>query len=233
MSRKPAKRPPGRPVASGGPDARERLLHAAVELFAEHGIAATTFSIIAKRAGLTPAMMHYYFKSRDQLLDAVVEERLLPLLSGVWNPVTAGESPAEMVRGFVHRLLQGIEAMPWIPSTWIREVLNEQGLLRTRIMRHIPREKVRIFCTATGQAQQAGLANPDLEPLLLVFSMLGLVMLHCATLRTLDQIFQRGSVSRETLERHITGLLLHGLDYRSVVQASRRAPRQLRRSPHA
>lgn len=230
--RKTRKRPPGRPVASGGSDTRELLLHAAVELFAEHGIAGTTFSMIAKRAGLTPAMMHYYFKGRDELLDAVVDEQISPLIAAVWNPVEPGESPAEMVRGVVRRLLEGIQSMPWIPSAWIREVLSERGLLRSRVMRHIPRDKVQTFCIATARAQEAQVANPDLEPLLLVFSMLGLVMLQSATLRTIDQIFQRGAISPQTLERHITGLLLHGLDYRTGVQA-RSAPKRIRRSHDA
>lgn len=229
MSAKPAKRSPGRPVAGGGLDARELLLNAAVELFAEHGIAGSTFSTIARRAGLTPAMMHYYFKSRDQLLDALVEERIGPLIARVWNPLKPDDNPAEMMRGVVRRLLDGIEAMPWIPSTWIREVLSERGLLRTRVIRHIPRDKVQIFCMATARAQETQAANPDLDPLLLVFSMLGLVMLQSATLRTLDQIFHRGPVNPQTLERHITGLLLRGLDYRTGVHA---APKRLRRSHH-
>ena len=69
---------PGRPAASLDRDARELLLTAATELFAEQGVAATDLRTIAKRAGLTPAMLHYYFKDREQLLDVVVEERLCP-----------------------------------------------------------------------------------------------------------------------------------------------------------
>ena len=44
-----------------------------MKLFARQGVAATTFAAIAKRAGLTPAMMHYYFKAREHLLDCVVD----------------------------------------------------------------------------------------------------------------------------------------------------------------
>jgi AcrR family transcriptional regulator len=118
---------PGRPPANLERDARELLLAAATDLFAQHGVAATTFAVIAKRAGLTPAMVHYYFKSREQLLDAVVEERIAPLIAAVWNPVEAGMAPDELIRGVVERMLAGIERMPWIPSTWMREVLNEGG----------------------------------------------------------------------------------------------------------
>ena len=74
-------------------------------------------------------MLHYYFKDREELLDCVVEERLCPLLAHVWGPGRAGVDPAELIRGIVQRLLEGIERMPWVPSTWMREILNEGGLL--------------------------------------------------------------------------------------------------------
>lgn len=206
-----ARRPPGRPTASPEHDARELLLNAATELFAVHGVGATTFAMIAKRAGLTPAMLHYYFKDRNRLLDAVVEERLLRLVSYVWDPVHSSANAADEIRGIVERLLDGIEKMPWIPPTWMREVLNEGGLLRQRILRRLPYEKLRGVATAIAQGQSQHTYNSQLDPLLTVFSMLGLVMLHMATLNFWAQIFGRKSPSRRVVQRHITGLLLDGL----------------------
>ena len=144
---------PGRPAASLERDARELLLAAATDLFAEHGIAATTFAMIANRAGLTPAMLHYYFKNREQLLDVVVEERLAPLIASVWNPVEADAAPEEVIRGIVERMLAGIDRMPWIPSTWMREVLNEGGLLRSRMLRQLPFDKIKILSEAVARGQ--------------------------------------------------------------------------------
>ena len=91
------RRNPGRPAASLDRDVRELLLTAATGLFAERGVAATTFANIAERAGLTPAMLHYYFKTREQLLDAVVDERLAGLIASVWEPVKEGAEPAEQL----------------------------------------------------------------------------------------------------------------------------------------
>jgi len=47
---------------------REQLLDAATALFSEQGIASTTVAQIAAHVGVTSAMVHYYFKTRDQLL---------------------------------------------------------------------------------------------------------------------------------------------------------------------
>jgi AcrR family transcriptional regulator len=210
MTRKSAGRP-GRPSASLERDARDLLLAAATDLFAEHGVAATTFAMIAKRAGLTPAMVHYYFIDREQLLDAVVEERIAPLIAAVWGPVNASDAPAEIIRGVVTRMLAGIEQMPWIPSTWMREVLNEGGLLRSRVFRHLPFDKLKLLgkSVASGQARKA--INPNLDPGLIVFSTIGLVMLHVATVRFWTEVFESKPPNIEALRLHITGLLLNGL----------------------
>lgn len=208
--RKVARRP-GRPTSTSGLDAREKLIEAATELFAQQGVAATTFAMIAQRAQLTPAMLHYYFRDRDQLLDAVVAERLAPLIAGVWGPVAEGAAPAEILRGVVERMLAGIEKMPWVPSTWMREVLNEGGLLRDRVMRYLPFEKIGLLSQSVAKAQEAGAANAEIDPGLIVFSVIGLVMMHSSTIKLWAGIFGRKTPDRAALSRHITGLLTHGL----------------------
>jgi TetR/AcrR family transcriptional regulator len=208
--RKP-KRTPGRPVAGADGDAREHLLTAATELFALQGVAATSFAAIAKRTGLTPAMMHYYFKDRDHLLDCAVDEKIAPLIASVWSPVDANTAPEEMMRGVVERLVAGIERMPWIPSTWMREVLNEGGLLRSRVLRKLPFDKVRVVSEAVAHAQTKGEFEADLDPVLMVFSMLGLVMMHLATAPFFAEVFHRREPNPQAIGRHITALLRHGL----------------------
>jgi AcrR family transcriptional regulator len=59
--------PPDEPVA------RERILAAAEELFAESGFDATPTSRIAERAAVPKGLVHYYFKRKPDLLSALVE----------------------------------------------------------------------------------------------------------------------------------------------------------------
>ncbi len=224
-----AKRPPGRPAARSEGETRELLLTAATELFAELGAAATSFALIAQKAGLTPAMLHYYFRDREALLDAVVDERLAPLIASVWNPVRGSDPIETMVGGVVDRLLDGIGRNPWVPSTWMREILNENGLLRKRVLKRLPLEKVRIFSNAVAGGQQKGAVHADIDPVILVFSMLGLVMLHTATAGLVGEIFHCEAPSRATLGGHITGLLLHGLEVHAADSASSTAKKRSER----
>jgi AcrR family transcriptional regulator len=56
--------------------ARERLLDAAAEVFAERGYRATTVDDIAAAAGLTKGAVYWNFDSKEALFAALIEERV-------------------------------------------------------------------------------------------------------------------------------------------------------------
>jgi TetR/AcrR family transcriptional regulator len=227
QSRKQAvKNPLGRPVARFEGETRGLLLAAATQLFAEHGVAATTFTLIARRAGVTPAVVHYYFSDRDALIDAVVDERLVPLIASVWDPVDAQAAASVTLRGVVQRLLEAVEQNPWVPSTWMREILNEDGLLRSRVLRRLPLAKVRLLGEAMMRGQKDGTVHADLDPILIVFSTLGLVLLHSGTARFFAEIFHREVPNRKTLQRHIAGVLLHGVERQKKITSQKASSRR-------
>jgi AcrR family transcriptional regulator len=61
----------------GAPDAKNRgvLLDAAEALMVEDGYAAVTSRRVAERAGLKPQLVHYYFRTMDDLFQAVLRRR--------------------------------------------------------------------------------------------------------------------------------------------------------------
>jgi AcrR family transcriptional regulator len=61
----------------GAPDAKNRgvLLDAAERLMVEEGYAAVTSRRLAERAGLKPQLVHYYFRTMDDLFEAVFRRR--------------------------------------------------------------------------------------------------------------------------------------------------------------
>ncbi|WP_312995044.1 helix-turn-helix domain-containing protein, partial [Achromobacter animicus] len=186
----PPARRPGRPPRPDNAAARANLLDLATQLFAAQGVAATTIANIAQRAGVTPAMLHYYFKSREQLIDAVVLERIVPVIGFVWAPVplegdgaaaggasTGGDAavataappdPAAAARGFitevVGRVVQSATEKPWLPSLWMHEVVNEGGQLRDRVLRHLPSDRLQAFAGLIAECQRRGAITPGVEP---------------------------------------------------------------------
>ncbi|MGC4028774.1 MAG: TetR/AcrR family transcriptional regulator [Steroidobacteraceae bacterium] len=75
---KRASRKPGRPVETDISQ-RERLLEAACSHLATAGAESLTLRGVALRAGVSPSLANYYFVDRGGLIDAVRNERLLPL----------------------------------------------------------------------------------------------------------------------------------------------------------
>ena len=57
----------------GSPDARQAVLDAARELFAEVGFERTTMRAVAARAGVDPALIYHYFGDKDGLLFAALQ----------------------------------------------------------------------------------------------------------------------------------------------------------------
>jgi AcrR family transcriptional regulator len=198
----------GRPRQAAGVDARERLLDAALTLFAEHGVAGTTFTEIAAKAGVTAAMVHYYFTNRDQLLDAITAERLLPIVTGVWAPVSESGQIEPMLRGVVQRILKTTEANPWLPSLWLREVMSEGGELRARMFKGLPFTHMAHLIGAVAAAQRRGEINPELEPRLVLVSVVGLTLVPLANFRILQQIPILQGIRREDIARHAEALLV-------------------------
>ncbi|WP_092954104.1 TetR/AcrR family transcriptional regulator [Paracidovorax konjaci] len=60
-------------TAARRPSSREKLLSAAADLVAEHGVQHLTIEATAAAAGVTKAGLIYHFKTRDDLLSALVE----------------------------------------------------------------------------------------------------------------------------------------------------------------
>jgi TetR/AcrR family transcriptional regulator, transcriptional repressor for nem operon len=54
---------------------RERLVRSAGELLHRHGVDRPTLADIARDAGVPPGNVYYYFKTRDELIESVIETR--------------------------------------------------------------------------------------------------------------------------------------------------------------
>ena len=70
-------------------DSRQRFIDAAISLFARHSFAGTSLQMIADEVGVTKSAVHHHFRTREELLTAVLE----PLLGELRSAVEAAEAP--------------------------------------------------------------------------------------------------------------------------------------------
>jgi AcrR family transcriptional regulator len=202
----------GRPAVAAEIGTRDALLDAAVALFADQGVAATTSADIAARAGFTPAMVHYHFRNRERLLDAVVDERLARFPAHVFGTLALTDpSAAALIETLVRRVYDAAEHMPWMPPIWIREIVSEGGTLRDRMFRHFPREAVNALGEILAREQRQHRIPAGIEPRLAFLTIAGVAMLPLATRRLWSRIPGMADLSNAQLLRHALTVLAAGL----------------------
>jgi AcrR family transcriptional regulator len=211
---KAPRRPAGRPARQlrDDRDLRAHLLDVALARFARDGIGATPLRAIATDAGVTPAMLHYYFGDKAQLKQAVIDERLLPALMPMRERLAqAGEDPLALVELFVRGVGEVVANHPWLPPLWVREVLCEGGELREVLFHHLLPNVPRLLAARFAAAKAAGAIHPDLDPRLLVVSLVGLTLFPAAGAPIWRRVFDADDLRPEALLRHTLALLEHGI----------------------
>jgi AcrR family transcriptional regulator len=185
---------------------------AALACYVARGIAAASLRDIAGRAGVTPALLHYYFGDRHQLLQAVIDERVLPAVAGLYSTVeAAGEEPAALAAAFVDGVAATVAAHPWLPPLWVREVVSEGGALRALLAERGTPSMALMVAARFERAQARGRLNPDLDPRLLMVSLVGLTLFPAAGAPIWRRVFAADGLGPVVLRRHTLALLDRGL----------------------
>ncbi len=78
-------------------DKQEKILNAALELFANEGYAATPTSAIAKKAGVSEGLIFRHFENKQGLLDALIQEAEVRLAE-IFGPVLFERDPRLVIR---------------------------------------------------------------------------------------------------------------------------------------
>jgi AcrR family transcriptional regulator len=84
---------------------RDHIIEAADRLFYRHGYEHTSFSDIADAVRISRGNFYYHFKSKDEILDAVINARLAKTQEMLDQWELEGKQPADRIRRFIHMLL--------------------------------------------------------------------------------------------------------------------------------
>ena len=169
-------RRPGRPHKDDESDVSERLLDAATELAVEVGFEACGLREIARRAGVSPGMIAYYFGDRDGLYQAMFQrifarmhERVFEVLED--SSVTSEDRIAALIRIQVST----IAADPWLPRLVMREVLARQDAgLHGIVKEQVAKGPIARMVEWLEEEQARHGIRTDLDPRLLAMTIAGL-----------------------------------------------------------
>ncbi|MGL6159686.1 TetR/AcrR family transcriptional regulator [Microbulbifer sp.] len=84
---------------------RDHIVEAANQLFYHQGYEHTSFSHIADAVQISRGNFYYHFKSKDEILDAVIDARLANTRKMLEQWEAEGDSPEDRIRSFIHILI--------------------------------------------------------------------------------------------------------------------------------
>ncbi len=107
----------GRP--SNTEQRKQQIVSALLRVMASHGYEKASIQAIAKEAGLAPGLIHYHFKTKQDILLALVAW-VVDSLSDRFQAIDTIDDPWEKLTAFVNaRLATGEHALPEVVSAWV------------------------------------------------------------------------------------------------------------------
>ena len=110
------------------PGKRERLVASAADLLHRHGVERTTLAAIAHAADVPQGNVYYYFKTRDDLVRAVIDSRAESIRS-LLASCDRRSTPRARLKGLAHSWAQAADlvANHGCPLGSLCTELNKQG----------------------------------------------------------------------------------------------------------
>ena len=109
------------------------ILNAAKEIFERKGMAAARMQEIADEAGINKAMLHYYYKSKQLLFEAVFKSAfsmLAPQLNEIMN---ADTTIFEKITNFSSNYISFVLKHPYLPNFIIQELNRNPAFVKNLI----------------------------------------------------------------------------------------------------
>lgn len=208
--------------------AREAIMNAAERVFAGKGFGGARVDAIAEEAGYNKALIFHYFGDKEGLYQALIE-RMMAInaaeLSRIFAPFASDEAAVtdlaqvsdaiaatvrwtfDFYRDHPHllRMLAWEAASNWNTFTFCARRRAAAATVPT--WKLLQRAWIR-------RAQEAGIIRADLDPVMLMVTIIGVTMNHLLSLRRYEGIFPNVDFSSPDAlveaREQIVGLVLHG-----------------------
>lgn len=201
---------PGRPKGSDPDRRRADLLEAAETLFSEKGFDGASMGEIAEAAGVTKAMVRYYFGDKLSLYSAVLDAIVTEVLDDLVERL--GETPeAGGFERYVGAFARAIMARPSFGQMLLRDYLDGRTLSRPETLMTL-RRFMDMTTTVYGHGREAG-EHRSMDPHQLHLMIVGAAMYFSVTGRFRAQISetQRLSLDEDAYIDALADTLTRGL----------------------
>src|SRR5882724_2853689 len=123
-------------------DTEQRILDAAHAEFVRRGTAGARMQEIAAEAGVNQALLHYYFRNKEQLAQAAFERAARGFMPAVVQAIASDGELEDKVRRVIELELDHLARAPYLPGYIIGEVT------------HHPERAAQLIAAVTGLTPQ-------------------------------------------------------------------------------
>ncbi len=144
-------------------ESRAAILQAATREFAEHGIAGARTDAIAREARVNKALIYYYFKDKETLYAAVLDNAFSGLKSTVFEVLDSDFPPREKMLAYVGAYFDFIASNQLYPRLMQREMMRAREGKSDHFEKMVKTYIQPIFMRVN-QVLQEGIARGDFRP---------------------------------------------------------------------
>ena len=177
----------GRPGSRGEPEkTRAAILKSALEEFAQEGVTGARTDEIARRAGVNKALLYYYFKDKEGLYAAALEQVFSGLharVATVFDDNTL--APKQRLLKYVEAHFDYIASSPWYPRLVQREFMRGSGKTLSPVANRILERYGKPIYSKLAALIREGVESGDfrpVDPLQTLTSILGTIVFYFISL---------------------------------------------------
>lgn len=115
---------------------RNTILKAALVEFSEQGVGGARLQTIADHSGVTKAMIHYYFDTKQQLFNEVFQEAYGVVMAGLLDILETDKPLFEKIEVFVDTAIERFQQQPGLVN-FLLNALNRNPDITVSLMREL------------------------------------------------------------------------------------------------
>ena len=119
----------------------EKIFDAATLVFEEEGFAGARMQTIADRAGINKALLHYYFRTKNHLFDAVFSKLALKMFTKFSPIFEENLSLEEKIRFFFREHINFLKENPKLPGFILNEINHNPKRIK-KILNNVDLKKI-------------------------------------------------------------------------------------------
>lgn len=173
----------------------EQILNTALSLFCEKGYYSTSIEDIARQAEISKGLLYHYFKSKEEVLAALVEIRINDVLV-VMNAAKTKSTPVKQIRHIAEGALDDVRRQPEVFRFYLN--LFTQPRLDPVVAKYTQKlmnEQASQFKAQTEMFEALGVENPRQRSLYFSSTLQGIMLMYS----TYPKNFPLGEVKAQVI----------------------------------